>query len=752
MNAKISLAVALVALCSFAKDPLRPTILPYKNASLPVEQRVADLVGRMTTEEKIKQLDMWWGKEVATMSGHEASAYSEEKTAAAIGKTGIGSVHDFYPLTADITNSIQKYAMEKTRLGIPVLFIEEGLHGYSGFGSTSFPIPLQLAGAWDTTLVHNIGRTIATETRAHGVDMILGPVLCLPRDPRWGRVEETYGEDPYLAALNGVAMVKGLQGKGVSQPNSVVAEPKHFAIHGIPEGGSNTSPVFMSEREGRSSFLYVFEKAVKEGGALSMMAAYSELDGIPCVDNKWLLTDVLRKEWGFKGFVLSDLGAIKMSLENHQVATDTSDALAQTLNAGLNMQFYDFSHDGFLTAMNKAIADKKLSITQLNKAVSDVLRVKFLLGLFDNPYTDTTLKAKVFHTQASQDLALKAAQESICLLRNEGNVLPIKKDAKSIAVIGALAESRYLGGYSNEEGKAVSILDGLKERAGNNISVNFEKGYPTEKTDDENDLQQKAVALAKNADAIVVVIGEDLKIVGEGKDRANLDLDEKQVNLLKALQATGKPITAVLANGRPLSINWVAKNIPAIVESWFSGEKGGQAVADVLLGNVNPSGKLPMTFPRSVGQLPFYYDHKPTSRHAYVDEANTPLFVFGHGLSYSTFDYSNLTISPATIPVNGNATVHVTIKNTGSTEGAEVVQLYIRDVVSSVTTPIKALKGFGRVTLKPGESKTLDFKIGFEQLALWNREMKHVVEPGDFKIMVGSSSEDIRQNVTLRVN
>src|ERR1700742_2967332 len=328
------LGLSILTFCSF-NQPGQPAKYPYKNAALPVDERVADLLNRMITAEKIRQLDMYWGHEVANMKGHEAESMSDSAKIS-IGTEGIGSVHDLYPLTATVTNQIQHYALEKTRLGIPVLFIEEGLHGYESLGSTTFPTPIALAGAWDTAMVHKVGRVIATEVRAHGVNMILGPVLCLPRDPRWGRVEETYGEDPYLAAANGVAMVKGLQGNKLSDFDAVLAEPKHFAVHGIPEAGSNMAPVNIGEREARSSFLYVFEKAVREGGALGIMAAYSEIDGIPCVDNKWLLTDVLRKEWGFKGFVLSDLGAIKMSYENHRVAASPADALAQTLKAGLD--------------------------------------------------------------------------------------------------------------------------------------------------------------------------------------------------------------------------------------------------------------------------------------------------------------------------------------------------------------------------------------------------------------------------------
>lgn len=739
-----ALAILMMAFCSF-ESPEPPVKYPYQNAALPVEKRVADLLSRMTVAEKIKQLDMYSGHEVANMKGHESVSYSDSARIA-IGTEGIGSVHDLYPLTSDISNQIQRFAVEHTRLGIPVLFIEEGLHGYSGLGSTTFPIPLALAGAWDTTLVHQTGRIIATEMRAHGVAMVLGPVLCLPRDPRWGRVEETYGEDSYLAAANGVAMVKGLQGNKVSDADAVLAEPKHFAVHGIPEAGSNTAPVNMGEREARSSFLYVFEKAVKEGGALGMMAAYSELDGIPCVDNKWLLKDVLRKEWGFKGFVLSDLGAIKMSMVNHRVAANTADALTQTLTAGLDMQFYDFSHAELMSAIKKALATKQLSMAELDRAVGDILRVKFMLGLFEHPYVDESLIKKVFHTEVSRAVALKAAREGISLLKNDNALLPLNSNMRSLAVIGPLATSTYLGGYANTDGKGVAILDALKQKAGSDMKIEYEAGYSTQNKSVETQSEdlQKAVDLVNHSDVAVVVLGEDINEVGEGKDRSNLDLNARQTRLIEALQKTGKPIAVVLFNGRPLCINFVAKNIPAIVESWFLGEAGGWAIADVLLGKVNPSGKLPMTFPRSTGQIPYYYDHKPTSRHVYVDQDTSALFAFGHGLSYTSFAYSGLTVSPGTIPVNGTVNVGVTVKNTGKVEGTEVVQLYIRDVISSVTTPVKSLKGFSRITLKPGESGKVQFKLSTEELKIWNRQMKHVVEPGEFKIMIGSSSEDIR--------
>jgi beta-glucosidase len=724
---------------------------PYQDSSIPVEERVTDLIKRMTVDEKIQQLDMYWGKEVVNMDKEGIESFSKEMLEQTIGKTGVGSIHDFYPVKAELANEIQKYAIENTRLGIPVMFIEEGLHGYLGTGGTVFPIPLGMSSMWDTALVHKIGRVIATEARAHGVDMILGPVLDLARDPRWGRVEETYGEDTYLDAMNGVAMVKGLQGSSLNSEDAVISEPKHFGVHSIPEGGSNTCPVNIGEREARSAFLYVFEKAVRDGGAMGIMAAYHEIDGIPCVDNQWLLTDVLRKEWGFKGFVLSDLGAIRMTLNSHYVAKDTSDALAQTFKAGMNMQFYDFDHAGFQKAMLHDLDTNTLSAEDLNRAVSDILRVKFLLGLFDHPYTDNSLVSKVYHTEEHQELALKAAQEGICLLKNDNGLLPVKKSVSSIAVVGPLAVSKYMGGYTDDRLNGISILDGLKQRAGSNLKISYEKGYIPDSISESADCIDKAIKLVKKSDLAVVVLGEEAKIIGEGKDRANLYLDGIQMNLIKALYYTGKPVVVVLFNGRPLTINWVAKNIPSIVEPWFGGEKGGLAIADVLLGNVNPSGKLPMTFPRSTGQLPYYYNHKPTSHHKYVDEERTPLFEFGRGLSYTNFEYSDLRVAPAKIQVDGTATISVKIKNTGKVDGTEVAQLYLRDEISSVTTPDIALKGFQRVTLKPGETKTVDFVITPEQLSLWNRQMKRVVEPGDFKIMVGSSSADIRQEGVLTV-
>lgn len=744
---------------------------PYQDKTQSIENRVRDLVSRMTTLEKIRQLDMYRGWAVSAMgSAHEATSIDMDSVRKVFRGGAIGSIHDFYPVNAELANQVQHYAVNRTRLGIPVMFIEEGLHGYSGKGSTSFPVSLALAATWDTALIQSIGHAIATESRAHGTDMILGPLLGVARDPRWGRMEETFGEDTHLVSEIGLAMVKGLQGKGVSQPDAVISEPKHFAVHPAPEAGSNTGPVNMGERTIRSVYFPSFKKSVKQGGALGIMAAYHEIDGIPSVDNHWLLTDILRKDWGFKGMVLSDLGAIKMSLENHHIARDRADALAQTIEAGLDMQFYDFEHADFEKSLDSAVTHHLLSQSALDRATGNVLRVKFLLGLFDQPYTDTSLIRKVVHNAPHQALALRAAGEAAVLLKNKDQTLPVKATAgrrTRIALIGPLAISNYLGGYSNTQDTAISLFTGLNMRAGADYSIGYAPGLAVapknadkgqaENKDQASEAQaaalNQAIALAKNSDIAIVTLGEDPAEVGEGKDRAFLDLPEDQQALIKAIMKTGKPVVAVLFNGRPLCIDWVAAQVPAIVEGWFGGEKSGLSLADILLGNINPSGKLPVTFPRSVGQIPIYYAHKPTSYHRYVDEADTALYAFGHGLSYTSFEYSDLVLPSNKLDSLGSLQVQLNLKNTGQVSGTEVVQLYIRDKVSSVTTPVKALKAFNRVTLKPGQTKKVVFRLPVkETLGLWNRSMDYVVEPGEFEIMAGSSSRDIRLRGEVSVN
>lgn len=722
---------------------------PYKNKALPIEQRVKDLLSRMSRLEKIKQLDMYRGFEFAPMGeAHEATIYNEDTIAKALGKYSVGTMHDFYPLYSSLSNKVQEYVIKNSRWGIPVLFVEEGLHGYSGKGSTSFPIPLGLAATWDTDLIYKVGRAIAMESRANGTAMILGPLLDVARDPRWGRMEETFGEDTYLVSEIGLAIVKGLQGGDVSRHDAVVSEPKHFAGHAFPEAGSNTAPVNIGPREMRTVFLPTFEKAVKKGKALGIMAAYHETDGVPSVSNKWLLTDILRKEWGFKGMVVSDLGAIRMTQEVHKTASDRGDALAQSLNAGLDMQFYDYSHTAFEQSIDSAINKKMITEARLDSAVANVLRVKFLLGLFERPYIDTTLWAKVKNSAAHQQIALQAAQRSVTLLKNENNILPLSNTRK-IAVVGPLGKSNYLGGYSNTEDTAVSLLTGLKRRAGAGVEINYAEGISKQ----NKTALEDAINLVRQSDVAIVALGENLEEVGEGKDRAHLDLDSAQLNLIQAIQKAGKPVVVVLMNGRALCFNWIADNTPAIVEGWFNGEKSGLAMADVLLGNINPSGKLPITFPCSVGQIPFYYNHNPSSHHNYVDEKDKPLYAFGHGLSYTTFQYSGLVLPTKPITKNGSFVVRLKVKNTGNIAGEEVVQLYIRDEVSSVATPVTSLKAFSRVALNAGETKELVFNIDVEEaLSLWNRDLKKVVEPGKFKMMIGSSSDDIRLNGQITVN
>ncbi len=857
----------------------------YKDASKPIEDRISDLLNQMTVLEKARQLDMYSGGEIVTNN-----QLVREKIETVIGKDGMGSLHDFYPLKSELPNEIQKYLVEETRLGIPALVIEEALHGYQGSKGTCFPAPIGMGSMWDVELMQKIGRVIGTEARAHGVHFVLSPVLGLAREPRWGRVEETYGEDPYLVAQTGLAMVKGMQGKSLKDQNTVVSEPKHYAIHSAPEGGINTASVRIGEREARETFLYPFETAIRKGNAQGVMAAYHEWDGIPVAAHPFLLNELLRGEWGFEGMVLSDLGAVSRLKNDHFTAATDQEAITDALKAGLDIQFYDFHHDVFQESIIAAIKDGSLTMAELDRAVASVLRVKFKLGLFEDPYTDTSLIGKYHHSKANQALALEAGRKSISLLKNEDGLLPFSKSVKSIAIVGALADEPALGGYSPRNVEAVTILEGIREKLGDKVEIYYEPGIevmdmmavinakylrtPDNKhngllaeyfnnpnlegkpdfsqvetnmspyyhnnspgggigarqfsvrwtgtitapisgmyeigqiTDDKgrvyiNDQllidnwdpfqvnvfitnqvylekgkvnkirvefadeedyagmrlkwrmmevnanafeaeKERIKEVVKNADATLMVLGESDQVVGEGKDKSDLNLSDAQMELAKAVHATGKPFAAVLLNGRPITANWLAANASAILEAWFPGEFGGQAVAEVVFGDYNPSGKLPISFPKSVGQLPVFYNHKATGRRGYVDGDSEPLFAFGHGLSYTTFEYSNLKVAPATISVDGSATISIDIKNTGSTAGTEVVQLYINDKISSVTTPKIELKGFVRANLKPGETQTVSMQLTPEHLSLWNAQMKEVVEPGVFEIMVGSSSKDIR--------
>ncbi|KQB41758.1 putative beta-glycosidase Glycoside hydrolase family 3 [Flavobacterium daejeonense] len=870
-------AILFVMAVGFGQAGFAQKKYPYQDSKLPVEERVKDLLSRMSLEEKVRQMDMYRGDFFK-----EKEDFAKAKSAEKIGKLGIGAIHDLYPRSAKMINDLQTSVIKGNRWGIPALIMCEMLHGYLDEGSTTFPMNIGLGATWDTALMKKVGGVIAMEARAHGVHFGFGPNLDLGREPRWGRVAETFGEDAYLNSEIGLGFIQGLQGNDLKSDRSIIAEPKHFAVHGIPQAGGNSSPILVGERSAREDHLPSFEKAFRKGGALGTMCAYSELDGIPCAANHWLLSDVLRNEWGFKGLVVSDLGAIKYIQTTHKVADSPKESIREAVSAGVDMQFYDFSNEFWQNTIVELVNEKKLTMENIDRAAGDVLRLKFLLGLFENPYTDKNLIKLRFHTQENQAVALEAAQKSMVLLKNENNLLPLKKDLKNIAVIGPNANASRLGGYSPKNSVGMTVYEGIQQLVGKTAKVVYEEGVPliikgqaipskylftsdgsqnglkgeyfnnrelegtpaltridsqlefdwpwapgdgvnvddfsirwtgyiqSDKSFDgwlglssddgirmwiddqlvidnwtkgatsivttpknieagkkykvriemweggwgarahlrwnlEKVNLQPAIDAAKKADVAVVVLGESNELVEENRDVADLNLHGMQQELIEAIQKTGTPVVCVLLNGRPLSTNWIAENIPAIVEAWFPGEKGGRAVADVLFGDYNPAGRLPITVPKSVGQLPIYYNQKPSAIHRYVSESENPLFTFGYGLSYTTFEYSNLKLNATEIKTDGEIKVVVDVKNTGDRDGEEVVQLYINDVYSSTTTPEKTLKGFKRIFIKKGETQHIEFTLTPDELSLWNREMKRVVEPGDFEVMVGGNSTNLQK-------
>jgi beta-glucosidase len=688
----------------------------------------------MTIEEKARQLDMYAGvpdlidKHVDNTHAAPDARFLPDAGAKLFGALGVGSIHDLYP-RAELANEMPRWVIEHSRLGIPALFIEEGLHGYSD--GTVFPAPINLAATWNPDLAMRTGAAIAGEMRAAGVHMVLAPVVDVAREPRWGRVEEDFGEDPYLTGKLGLAYVKGAQGDSLSSDHSVIAEPKHFVGHGSPESGLNTSPAHIGERELRTIMLKSFEPSIRDGHAMGVMAAYHEIDGVPVAADPALLTGVLRNEWGFRGFVLSDLGAIRRLWEDHHVAANAKEAIVQAINAGIDMQFYDFSHDEFQNAIASGIADHTLSPEALDRAVSSVLRAKFALGLFDHPYTDPSLTPRVKRSQEHLQLSLESARQSLTLLKNDGHLLPLPRNLKHIAVIGPNAAIARYGDYEDEKnGQRISIADGLRAL--------LPQAQLT--VDDGSDLQT-AVDHARSAEAVIMALGEYQGISGESFDRQSLDLPGNQEILLEKVAATGKPVVLVLENGRPLTIGWAAEHIPAILEAWYPGEFGGQAVAEVLFGDRNPSGKLTITFPRDIGQLPAFYNFDPSKTTKYVDGDRTPLFPFGFGLSYTTFRYGNLAVKTPGPGSNAGVIVSVDVTNTGTLEGDEIAELYLHHDVSSVEVPDRALQGFSRVHLKPGETKTVVFNLERSQLAVWNIKHEWMVERGPYTVFAGSSSQ-----------
>lgn len=756
----------------------------YKNPNLAPERRTKDLLSRMTLEEKAAQMICVWQKKSETLTDSDGR-FDHAKAKAAFKKgNGLGQVgrlSDAGPglsarEMAATANDIQRFFLETSRLGIPVVIHEECLHGHAAVDGTSFPQPIGLGATFDPDLVESLYAMTALEARSRGAHQALTPVVDVARDPRWGRVEETFGEDPFLVSRLGIAAVRGFQGDATFRDKTrVIATLKHFAAHGQPESGMNCAPANVSERVLRETFLYPFEQCIRHAGAISVMPSYNEIDGVPSHANRWLLRDVLRKEWGFRGYTVSDYYAIwelsyRPDTHGHFLAHDKKEACALAVQAGVNIELPE--PDCYLH-LAELVKKGVLKESQLDQLVAPMLLWKFRMGLFEDPYVDPDRAANVVGCDAHRALALQAARETVTLLKNDGGLLPLKAEAlRTIAVIGPNADKPMLGGYSGKPKHVSTVLNGVKARVGKNVKVLYSEGckitqpgswnqdevLPSDPAEDRALIAQ-AVKTARKADVIVLAIGGNeqtsreawsLKHMG---DRTSLDLIGRQDELVRALHALGKPLIVLLFNGRPLSIRDVAESAPAILECWYLGQETGTAIAEALFGDINPSGKLPITIPRSVGHVPAFYNHKPSARRGYLFDDVSPLFAFGFGMSYTTFEFSAPRLTKSRIPREGATRLSVDVKNTGNREGAEVVQLYIRDLVSSVTRPIKELKGFQRIVLKPGESRTVTFEITPDLLKFWDVNMRYTVEPGDFELMTGNSSRDRDlQKIKLRVN
>lgn len=735
----------------------------YKDPNASIDERVEDLLGRMTLEEKIAQMNM-----------NGMGEYRQLPHGAGVVESPFISVQEI----ARISSETKRYARENTRLGIPPIQIGECLHGQLAMGATIFPQAIAQGSTWNPALVERMASVIALEASASGVDQALSPLFDLAREPRYGRTEECYGEDPYLVARMGVAFVEGMQGKaeytrvhGIA-PGKLMCTAKHFAGYSVPAGGINLAPSSLGEREMRTLHLYPFEKVVKEANVCAVMPSYNEVDGMPAHSNRWLLTDVLRGEWGFGGYVFTDYGGLSQLHNFHHVAADASEAAVMGINAGVDLEA---ARPDAYARLSDLVKAGKVKEEQIDAAVRRILRAKFMAGLFDKPYPDPERLSEVVHRPEHVALALEVAQESAVLLKNDSALLPLDASKlKSIAVIGPNADQVQYGDYTytRDNRSGVTILQGLRDRLGSRVQINYAKGCNI--TGSDRSGIAAAVEAASKSDVAVVVLGEtsvilsglgwgvglgeneprDPFVSGEGYDLTSLDPPGVQRELLQAVCATGKPVVLVMVHGRPWSIDWEKDHVPAILEAWYPGEQGGNAIAGILLGDVNPSGRLNCSVPRSVGHLPVTYDYKPSARginrepgtpekpgRDYVFSSPAPLFAFGHGLSYTTFEYSDLKIdnneSAKTVKVSVN------VRNTGSRDGKEVVQLYVNDRVSSVTTPQKMLKGFDKIELKTGEQKTVTFDLPYDELALWNASMQRVVEPGEFAVMIGRSAEDI---------
>jgi beta-glucosidase len=759
----------------------------YKNAALPPGKRVQDLLRRMTLEEKAAQMLCIWQEKAQTLVDENGEfdlakakknlrgPYALARGLGQVGRPSDAGGGRTARQTAELTNAIQRFFLEHTRLGIPVIFHEECLHGHAAPEGTSFPQPIALAATFNPDLVEKLFTMTALETRSRGAHHALTPVVDVAREPRWGRVEETYGEDPYLVSRMGIAAVKGFQGDASFEDKTrLLATLKHFVGHGQPESGMNCAPANLSERLVRETFLYTFREALREAGAVTLMASYNEIDGVPSHASQWLLRDVLRKEWGFKGFIVSDYYAIwelgyRPDTHGHFVAKDKKESARLAVEAGVNIELPDPDCYKYLVELVKKGALKE---SQLDEMVAPMLYWKFALGLFDDPYVDPEFAEQVVRKPGHRELSVTAAREAITLLKNDGGAAPVDLGGmKTIAVIGPNAHRQLLGGYSGVPLHNVTVLEGIREKVGKKAKVVYSEGCKitiggswnqdaVTASDPDEDRRQiaEAVKVAKKADVIVLAIGGNEQTSREAwnlqhmGDRTDLELIGRQNELVDAMVATGKPVIAFLFNGRPLAVNHLVAKVPVIFECWYLGQETGRAVADVLFGEVNPGGKLPISFPRSAGHLPVFYNYKPSARRGYLFDDVSPLFAFGYGLSYTTFSIANARLEKKRIKTDGSTTVSVDVTNTGKRAGTETVQMYIRDQVSSVTRPVKELKGFAKVHLEPGETQTVTFAIPADLLKFWDVKMKYVVEPGDFTVMVGSSSRDADlQCLTLTV-
>ena len=781
MIKRLYILVIVQMVCTLGFTQSSPSLPAYKDPSLSIDMRLSDLLSRMTLEEKVGQLLCPLGWEMYEIHGSEVHPSGKFKQL--IKERNAGMLWATYradpwtkktlanglnpELSAKAGNALQKYVMENTRLGIPMFLAEEAPHGHMAIGATVFPTGIGMAATWSPELVKEVGQVIAKEIRSQGGHISYGPVLDLTRDPRWSRVEETFGEDPVLSGILGASMVDGLGGGNLSQKYATIATLKHFLAYAVPEGGQNGNYASVGIRDLHQNFLPPFRKAI-DAGALSVMTSYNSIDGIPCTSNHYLLTQLLRNEWKFRGFVVSDLYSIEGIHESHFVALTKENAAIQSVTAGVDV---DLGGDAY-TNLCHAVQSGQIDKAVIDTAVCRVLRMKFEMGLFEHPYVDPKIAAKTVRRKEHIELARKIAQSSITLLKNENSILPLSKTINKVAVIGPNADNRYnmLGDYTapQEDSNVKTVLDGILTKLSPS-RVEYVRGCAIRDTT-VNEIEQ-AIEAARRSEVVIVVVGgssaRDFKTsyketgaavaeegsvsdmeCGEGFDRASLSLLGRQQELLESLQKTGKPLIVVYIEGRPLEKNWASEYADALLTAYYPGQEGGNAIADVLFGDYNPSGRLPISVPRSVGQIPVYYNKKAPRNHDYVEVSSSPLYSFGYGMSYTTFEYSDLQV------VQKSARcfeVSFKVKNTGKYDGEEVSQLYMRDEYASVVQPMKQLKHFERFYLSKGEEKLIVFTLAAEDLSIINQALEQIVESGTFQVMIGSSSDDIRLEGSILV-